>query len=154
MSYPIAAKQQDSHGAMVAPGWSPDSTRSLSAPSHAAQNKIVPSEQILDRLQRNQIAIPQPAEVRDYLDRFQDLMDLLPRICERVRERLGAQPQLSLEIYSDPEIEDAYLTLLVRQENYALDLLDTLDKISAEFDPELAQKSGWILVTTDFDPPR
>ena len=131
-----------------------DSIRSLSSPPHVDQNKSVHIEQIFDRLLQNQIVIPQPAEVRDYLHRFQDLIDLLPRIGARTRERLGTAPQLSLEVYRDPEIEDAYLTLLVRQENYVLDLLDTLDNISAEFDAELAKKSGWILVTTDFDLPR
>jgi len=98
--------------------------------------------------------VPQPAEVRDYLLRYPDMTDLLLSVCKMARERFGAPTQLSLEVYHDPEIEDEYLTLYVRQENYDEQILDKVESICAEYEKMIAGRSGWLLVTTDFQPPR
>ena len=58
--------------------------------------------------------------------------------------------QLSLEVYHDPEIEDEYLTLYVRQADYDEHVLSTIEDIRAGYEGELAGRSGWLLVTTDF----
>jgi hypothetical protein len=100
------------------------------------------------------IVIPQPAAVRDYLLRYPDMADLLPLVCKVARERLGKDTQLSLELYRDPEIDDEYLTLYVRQENYDEHILEMLESVSAEYEEKLTESSGWLLVTTDFRPPR
>ncbi len=111
-------------------------------------------EQFFDQLQQHQIVVPQPMEVRDYLDRYTDMIDLVLSVCKKARERFVVPTQLSLELYCDPEIDDEYLALYVRQENYEADILDKIESISAPFDAKLAAKSGWLLVTTDFSPPR
>lgn len=67
--------------------------------------------EVLNQLHQDWIKIPKPAEVRAYLLRYPDLTDLLPFICKIARERVGIRPELSLEVYHDPEIEDEYLTL-------------------------------------------
>jgi hypothetical protein len=92
--------------------------------------------------------------VRDYLLRYADMIDLVLSVCTSAREKFSAPTQLSLELYRDPEIEDEYLTLYVRQKNYEANILDTIENISAPFDAELSTKSGWLLATTDFSPPR
>lgn len=111
-------------------------------------------EEVLNQLHQDWIKIPKPAEVRDYLLRCSDLTNILPLVCRIARERFGMYTQLSLEVYHDPEIEDEYLTLYVRQEHYDKGVLDTIEDICTQYEGKLAGKSGWLLVTTDFRPPK
>jgi hypothetical protein len=111
-------------------------------------------EEALNKLHQDWIEIPKPAEVRDYLIRYPDLASILPFVCKVARERFGVYPELSLEVYFDPEIEDEYLTLYVRQENYDEDILSAIEDISAQYESILMGKSGWFLVTTDFRSPK
>jgi hypothetical protein len=91
--------------------------------------------------------------VRDYLDRYPDITHLLPSVCSVTRERFGIGTRLSLEVYHDPEIDDEYLTLYVRQKHYDKQIMKTIEDIWATYDEELAERSGWLHVTTDFRPP-
>ncbi len=100
------------------------------------------------------IMIPQPTEVHDYLLRYPDMVDLLSSVCRTALGRFGTHTQLSLEVYSDLEIEDEYLTLYVRQRRYDEHILDVIEDICAEYEEQLAGRSGWLLVTTDFCSPR
>ena len=99
------------------------------------------------------VEIPKPLEVQEYLKDNADLADLLPAIYQRVREEVGEQAELSVEVYGDPETDDPYLTLYVRQAVYEPDLLTRLDRARAPFGELLSDRSGWLLVTTDFRPP-
>lgn len=110
-------------------------------------------ETVFNRLSSKQVTIPQPAEVSAYLLRYPDMMDILSSVCKTVSERFERQTQLSLEMYHDPEIEDEYLTLYVRQNYYDKHILDIIEDISAEYEKKLTGKSGWLIVTTDFRPP-
>ncbi len=100
------------------------------------------------------LVVPNSMEVGRYLTEHTGLSAVLPQICQRVREVFGPDAELSLELYRDPEIDDRYLTLEVRQDQYESDIMDKLDALSEEFANELAQCSGHFLVTTDFSPPR
>jgi len=111
-------------------------------------------EKVLNWLLQNWIVIPQPAAVRDYLLHYPDMTNLLPSVCSIALEKFGMYTQLSLEVYRDPEIEDEYLTLYVRQKCYDEHIMDMIEDICAEYEGELAERSGWLLVTTDFRPPR
>ncbi|MFH1909014.1 MAG: hypothetical protein ABIL11_16810 [Chloroflexota bacterium] len=116
---------------------------------------ITPSvEESLNILRSFSVAIPQPAIVRDYLIRHLDMTGLLVPICDAARQRFGVQAQLSLESYRDPEIEDEYLTLYVRQKQYDENMLRQIKEIRKSFEGMLAGKTGWFLLTTDFQPPR
>ncbi len=115
-------------------------------------SEAVQIEEVLNQLQQNVITIPKAAEVRDYLIRYSDLIDLVLSVCQLTRQRFDSQAQLSLEVYHDPEMEDEYLTLYVRQQDYDEDILDTIEDIRAQYEAKLAGKSGWLLVTTDFRP--
>ncbi|MDZ7364199.1 MAG: hypothetical protein ONB46_26330 [candidate division KSB1 bacterium] len=154
MHRPLIAKQQEAQGAMASPGISQEIPVNLPVTSPDSGNGTFQIELLLDQLRRNQIVVPEPAEVRDYLFRYADMIDLVLSVCKSAREKFAAPTQLSLEWYRDPEIDDEYLTLYVSQKNYEANILDAIENISAPFDPELSTKSGWLLVTTVFCPPR
>ncbi len=100
------------------------------------------------------VAIPNPQDVECYLGEHSALQLLLPRICEQVRAEFGHDAELSLELYRDPEIDDRYLTLYVRQDRYDANIIERLDQFGEQFADELERCTGDILLTTDFRPRR
>jgi len=100
------------------------------------------------------VTIPRPAEVREYLVQYPDMIDLVLQVAVSASARFGPPTELSLELYTDPEIDDEYLTLYVRQTSYDEDILDQIEELSVRHERGLHGKSGWLLVTTDFCPPR
>src|SRR5579862_7668969 len=101
-----------------------------------------------------QVLVPRPSAVIDYVAMHHDLAQLLPEICDSVRRNLGPDVELSLEIYQDPEIDDCYLTLYVRQDTYDMEMMERLDAVSRPFDALLDAVSGYLLITTDFHRPQ
>src|SRR5207248_2026455 len=72
-----------------------------------------------------------------------------------VREFEHEPAQIELDQYDDPEIDDHYLTFMVRLPVYPEDvraLMDRLDRVSDPFDAQFTTVSGSVLVTTDFQP--
>jgi WD40 repeat protein len=108
----------------------------------------------LDQLAQHDVLLPQPADVDRYLAAHRALGKLLPTICAKAREVFGSSDELSLELYKDPEIDDQYLTLYVRQQRYAPDLMEKIDRFSRQFDDSLEKPSGYLLITSDFRRPR
>ena len=100
------------------------------------------------------VTIPNPQDVECYLGEHSGLQLLLPQICQRVREEFGQDAELSLELYRDPEIDDQYLTLEVRQDRYDANIIERLDQLGEQFADELERCTGDILLTTDFRPRR
>ena len=82
------------------------------------------------------------------------LRPLLPEACDRIREDFGAEAELSLDEYRDPEIDDHYLSLCVRQPVYDPDILARIRGVRASFADEWNGSAGWVLITTDFRAPR
>jgi len=111
-------------------------------------------EDLLSRVQSAVVTVPDPAKVADYLLAHLDMGGVLLSACGAACKSFGPDMQLSLEVYRDPEIDDEYLTLYVRPKKYDSTLLDRIDTVRAEYQGNLADKSGWFLVTTDFQPPR
>ena len=107
----------------------------------------------LQDLQSQRVNLPGAEEVRAYLLRHSDLADVLVSVAEAARRRLGADTQLSLELYRDPEVADAYLTMYVRKRVYGADMLEQLDGLREDYESDLTGKSGWFLLTTDFRQP-
>jgi hypothetical protein len=93
-------------------------------------------------------------EVMDYLDKHRDLTQLLPDICARVREAFGQETELALQLYRDPEIEDCYLTLYVRQERYDPKIIERIEAVSSDFHDLLSAVEGHFLLATDLRRPR
>lgn len=112
-------------------------------------------EDALSALGSTRVTIPRPAEVREYLVQYPDMIALLLQVAVSASRRFGPATELSLELYRDPEIDDEYLTLYVRQRRYDADtLLDEIEDLRAGCQAPLGETSGWLLVTTDFRPPR
>lgn len=99
------------------------------------------------------IVLPALADVRTYLVDHPDMADTVLVVCQASRQLFGARAQLSLELYRDPEIDDQYLTLYVRQRAYQADLLAIIDDLRASLRWALSGTAGWLLITTDFQPP-
>jgi hypothetical protein len=92
--------------------------------------------------------------VGTYLEKHADLAPWLPKICTQARRDFGPEPQLALELYRDPEIEDSFLTLYIRQSHYDLGIMDRIDSLNRQFDSALEQVSGYFLIATDFRRPQ
>jgi hypothetical protein len=105
-------------------------------------------------LAADRVLVPNAQEVEDYLAVHPQLALMLPSIGAEVRQTLGPDVELSLELYKDPEIDDRYLTMYVRKEKYESDILDRLEGIRDRFNAKLAEIPGYFLLTTDFSLPR
>jgi hypothetical protein len=111
-------------------------------------------DEIIKLLTLDYINVFRPEQVRVYLQDHADMIRFVTIVCETAVNLFGADTHLSLELYQDPEIDDSYLTLYVRQENYDKRTTDTIKSLRTAYAEELAKKSGWFIVTTDFRPSR
>jgi hypothetical protein len=107
----------------------------------------------VDKLIADGVLVPKMDDVESYLARHSDLEGLVEAICKKARAEFGVSAELALQVYEDPEIDDRYLTLYVRQETYAHDIIDRIEVVSGEFHRQLESASGYVLVTTDFRNP-
>lgn len=117
-------------------------------------NVLVEIEETLKYMQNKSIMIPDVSDVRDYLIRYPDILTILAIGCEATLERFATNAQMSLEVYHDPEIEDEYLSLYVRKEEYNENIMKKIKMIRSMYEDRLVNKNGWLLVTTDFQPPK
>jgi len=112
---------------------------------------------VLDKLFGNfdsmGLLVPDRAGVYEYLIKHYDMKDVVFAACVAARESLDLRYQLSLELYQDPEEDDEHLVLFVRQNKYDKDIMKTIEAIDEKFDSDMKGKSGWFLVTTDFERP-
>jgi hypothetical protein len=111
-------------------------------------------EKVLNLILYQNILIPRPDSLRNYLLQHLDMLNVLPLICKIAVDRVDSSSQLSLEVYQDPEIQDEYLTLYVRRPQYDESISRLIDEISAECQEYLSESEGWLIVTTDFRPPQ
>ncbi|MBI2864726.1 MAG: hypothetical protein HYX94_09225 [Chloroflexi bacterium] len=116
--------------------------------------RLTRTKSVLKSLKPKGILVPDLPEVTNYLLVHSDLVDLLPCVSAYARKLLGADTQLSLEIYRDPEIEDEYLTFCVRQDHYQGNILELIDRVYAACGNEFGRISGGFLMTTDSQAPR
>lgn len=108
----------------------------------------------LHDLEKTGVKIVDNAGVEQYLAAHPDMWQPVMNICRTAKNCFPKKTSLSLEILKDPEGHEEHLVLYVRQREYADDIMDTIDRICEKHDAELAAMSGWILLTTDFQPPR
>jgi hypothetical protein len=109
---------------------------------------------IIEQLNQYQVLVPTRPDVEAYVAMHPELGELLPEICNQVRQSLGQDAELSLELYRDPEFEDRYLTLYVRQRSYDAHIMDKIEAVSQRFNDKLEKVSGYLLLTTDFRRPK
>lgn len=109
--------------------------------------------EVLNKILSHRVKTPSQREVWDYLLQHIDVIDILPSITRVTSDAFNADTQLSLELYHDPEIEDMYLAVFARSGHYDEQFLEVIKHVRAIYTELLTGKSGWILVTTDFDAP-
>ncbi len=111
-------------------------------------------EQSLLSLQENLgFIFPNPGEVARYLRQNIGLYDVVLYACMLTEETFGNTAQITLDIYSDPEIDDEYLSICIRQSRYDADIMEKIDSICSRYEKALIDQTGWFIVTTDFRPP-
>jgi len=109
---------------------------------------VIEIESVLELLAEN-VRLHDPNRIREYLLRFTEIIDVVPRAVDAARRHFP-EAQLIMEVYEDPEIEDCYLVLYVRLKQYDDSFVERLEKAEAEFLDHLADKEGWLQLTTDF----
>ena len=124
--------------------------------THADDIAHVPSMNggLLNGLARFNVVLPNRDEVEEYAANHLDLVSLLDGMCAKLREAFGHRTELSLEMHSDCEQEDQYLSLYVRQEKYEAGILDQIESAITPFMSKLEAASGCLLITTDFRSPQ
>jgi hypothetical protein len=100
----------------------------------------------------NGVQIACESRVREYLSLFADTADVVLHAVEAAR-RFFPDAQLVVDVYQDPEINDEYLVLYIRMPHYDDSVMERIAAAEAEYLDRLADKSGWIQLTTDFRTP-
>lgn len=100
----------------------------------------------------NSVLIASESRIREYLLHFVDLAEVVSHAVETA-QRHFPEAQLVLDVYQDPEIDDEYLVLYVRVPHYDDSVMERIAAAEAEYLDMLADKSGWIQLTTDFRTP-
>lgn len=109
--------------------------------------------QLLMQLAYQQITILGPEEVLAYIEQHHDLIPLLPLLCTRAQQEFGAESEVLLEVYHDPEIIDHHLCLIIRLPVYDEKTMDRIDRVWEPYEKELSEACGELYLTTDFRPP-
>lgn len=111
-------------------------------------------EQSLLSLQENLgFIFPNPGEVASYLRHNIGLYDVVLYACMLTEEEFANTAQITLDVYFDPETDDEYLTICIRQSHYDEDIMDKIDSICSRYEPDLDCCKGWFVVTTEFRTP-
>ena len=160
-----SASRQLVHGPVIPSAWLrwitwwivSASTETLVPWTERREIKETPSviaeiDSLLDYLQRSGISLINQDEIHGYLLQFPDLIDVLSEVVHIACEGLP-EAHLSLELYHDPESEDEHLVLYARFREYDNTTMERIRDIRAKYRPLLVGKEGWIILTTDFQPP-
>jgi hypothetical protein len=97
----------------------------------------------------DKVKINNPQHIRRYLSRFTDLIDLLP-ISVSIAKKHFPESSILLDVYVDPEIDDSYIILYIRLNQYDNSFIERLVEAESEMLPLLVNKNGWIQFNTDF----
>ena len=110
-------------------------------------------DSLLEQLQELGIRFgTQYAGIRSYLLRFPDMIEVVAQVVYTAREHLP-EAQLWMEVYRDPENEDEHLVLYARFHQYDERTMERIRSVRKEYRPLLVGKSGWLILTTDFQQP-
>ena len=120
---------------------------------HPSADQVRQIEAALVQLGSKGVEIPHPSSLKDYLIAHPDISEVVMYATEIAKQHFDGNAQLSLEVYSDPEIDDNYVTLYVRQNEYDESVMKQIKEIRKAYESMLADKIGWFLVTTDFRTP-
>ncbi|MBI4749346.1 MAG: hypothetical protein HY774_12715 [Acidobacteria bacterium] len=107
-------------------------------------------ETLLEELKTLGVLIPEPDQVKSYLNQYPSLMEKLPDICAKVKTIPQNPAEFSLEVKKRIESQEEVFTLYVRPSQYDDQLFNKLLDAMEEFGEWLSTQEGWIYVTTDF----
>ena len=116
------------------------------------QKRMEDIDSLLKQLQERGIYCRSLCEIREYLQEFPDLIDVIP-IAVNAAQEAFPEALLVLEVYQDPEIDDRYLALYVRLHRYDELVIHRLEEAEARFIDLLSNGTGWLQLTTDFREP-
>jgi len=111
-------------------------------------------ERELKSLESFGVQIDDFVEVRQYIQDYPDILGLLTPIFSRLNQAFPEPHAVSIELYVDPEQEDRYLRMLVRMNEYKEGVMDRISSAVTDFEEIVAGLDGYLLVTTDFEPPK
>jgi len=99
------------------------------------------------------IIIPEPDSVISYLQHYPDIIDILWNASKYSFEFFERRAEISLEISVGDDASDTVIALFIRMEEYPENIIEQLDSVCEQFEPDLTERDGFILITTDFQPP-
>jgi len=97
----------------------------------------------------NHVDIKSQKQIKYYLSVYRDLIDLIPKAVSIAKKHFP-ESHIVIDVYKDPEIEDSYIILYIRLDQYDESFIERLATAESEFLPLLANKKGWIQLSTDF----
>lgn len=100
------------------------------------------------------IQTPKINEVITYLSQHPDVINVLWKASKFTSLGFNGRGEISLEVRTGDDPLDQILTLIVRMYNYPDDIIDQLDTVCEKFESELIGMDGFLLLTTDFQPPK
>jgi hypothetical protein len=110
-------------------------------------------DRLFRQLRLQGVRVKQQGEVYEYLLRFPDMIGVVEQAVCIARDHLkGAQ--LQLEVYHDPESEDEHLVLYARFHVYDETVMERIRFVRRQYRHLLLGKSGWFILTTDFQQPK
>lgn len=108
------------------------------------------AEPLLERLRLLGVRVPRPAEVRDYVKQFPDVVPVARQACDAAVDEFAGKASLSLELYLDPEIDDPHLTLYVGAVSADAWVWQAIERIEEKYSEALTATAGWLVVMPDF----
>jgi len=120
-------------------------------PQRGSESVVLDIEALMGELARK-VRLENPQGIREYLLRFPDLLDVIPRAVNTAKRHFP-EAQIVMGVYQDPEIVDCYLVLYIRLRHYDDSVINRLQKAESEYLDQLVNKAGWIQLTTDFREP-
>jgi len=109
--------------------------------------------QLFIQLQLQGVQVGQQSEVYEYLLRFPDMIEVVEQAVFVARNHFK-EAQLQLEVYRDPENEDEHLVLYARFPAYDETVMEKIRAARRQYRHLLHGKSGWFILTTDFQQPK
>jgi hypothetical protein len=75
-------------------------------------------DQLIESLAQDpQVRVKNPDEVKKYLRKFSDVVDIVPKVMD-VAKKHFPEAQLVFTLYKDPEINDRHLVVYIRMKKY------------------------------------
>ncbi len=110
-----------------------------------------PVETLLRSLEPHHVIVTRLDEVREYLDKYPDIIPHILPTVERARQEFGDQAELLMTINDDPECYDPFVKMYIRLPHYGPDTKPRIDKVREPlWADDLCDLKGDFLVTTDY----